>query len=57
MRITKCDADVHEQMCTSVVLLGNTTMFQDIGERMPTTSAPVSMQIKVICPPERNHSM
>ena len=24
---------------------------------MPTTSAHISMQIKVICPPERNHSM
>ena len=56
-RIMKCDADVHEEMCTYVVLSGDTTMFQDIGEHMPTTSAPEMMQIKVICPPERNHSM
>ena len=56
-RIMKCDADVHEEMCTYVVLSGDTTMFQDIGERMPAKSAPISMQIKVICPPERNHSM
>ena len=47
----KCDADVHEEMRTYVVLSGDTTLFQDIDERMPTTSAPVSMQIKVICPP------
>ena len=57
MRIMKCDADVHEQMCTFFVLSSDTTMFQDIDERMPTTSAPASMQFKVICPPERNHSM
>ena len=50
-------ADVHEETCTYVVLSGDTTMFQDIDEHMPTTSAPFSMQIKVICPPERNHSM
>ena len=56
-RIMKCDATFHEEMCTYVVLSGDTTMFQDIDERMPTTSAPLSMQIKVICPPERNHSM
>ena len=29
------DADVHEGMCTDVVLSGETTMSQDIGERMP----------------------
>ena len=45
------------QLFTYVVLTGDTTMFQDIDERMPTTPAPISMQIKVICPPERNHSM
>ena len=56
-RIMKCDADVHEEMCTCVVLSGDTTMFQDIDEHMPTTSAPISMQIKVICPPEQNHSV
>ena len=42
------DADVHEQICTYVVLSGDTTMFQDIGEHMPTTSVPETMQIKVI---------
>ena len=36
-RIMKCDADVHEEMCTCVVLSGDTTMFQDIGEHVPTT--------------------
>ena len=48
-RIMKCDADVHVEMCTSVVLSDDTTVFQDIGEHMPTTSAPETMQIKVIC--------
>ena len=47
--IMKLDADVHEEMCTYVVLLGDTTMFQDIDEHMPTTSAPETMQIKVVC--------
>ena len=47
-RIMKFDADVHEEMCTYVVLSGDTTMFQDIGEHMPTTSAPETMQIKVV---------
>ena len=42
------DADVHEQICTYVVLSGDTTIFQDIGEHMPTTSVPETMQIKVI---------
>ena len=51
------DADVHEQMSTYVVLSGDTTMFPDIDEGMPTTSSPLSMQIKVIGPPERNHSL
>ena len=51
------DADVHEEMCTYVVLSDDTSLFQDIGERMPTTPAPETMQIKVICTPERNHSM
>ena len=46
-RIMKCDADVHEVMFTYIVLSGDTTMFQDIDERMPTTSAPEVMQIKV----------
>ena len=50
------DTDVHEQMCTHVVVSGDTTMFQDIDERMPTTSAPYSMQIKNICPPEQASS-
>ena len=29
------DADVHEEMCTYVVLSGNTTMFPSFGERVP----------------------
>ena len=40
-RVMKCDADVHEEVYTYVVLSGDTTTFQD----------------KVICPPERNHAM
>ena len=37
-RIMKFDADVHEEMCSYLVLSGDTTMFQ--VEHMPTTSAP-----------------
>ena len=48
-RIMKCDAGIHEEMFTRVVLSGDTTMFQDIGEHMPTTSAPEALQIKVVC--------
>ena len=48
-RIMKFDADVHEEMCSYLVLSGDTTMFQDIGEHMPTTSAPEAMQIKDVC--------
>ena len=44
-RIMQCDADVHEEVYTYVVLSGDTTMFQDIDERMPTTSAPETIQI------------
>ena len=29
------DADVHEEMCTYIVLSGDTTMFPSFGERVP----------------------
>ena len=48
-RFMKFVADVHEEMCSYLVLSGETSMFQDIGEHMPTTSAPEALQIKVVC--------
>ena len=33
-RIMKCDAGIHEETCTHVVLSGNTIMFQSFGERL-----------------------
>ena len=48
-RISKCDAGIHEETFTRVVLSGDTTMFQDIGEHIPTTSAPGALQTKVVC--------
>ena len=37
----KCDAGIHEETYTYVVLSGETTMFQGIGERMPNELAKV----------------
>ena len=42
-------ADVHEEMCSYLVLSGDTSMFLNIGEHMPTASAPEALQIKVVC--------
>ena len=47
--IMKCDVYIRTELHANVVLPGGTTMFQDIGEHMPTTSAPEAMQIKVVC--------
>ena len=54
------DSDVHKEMCTYVVLSGDTTMFPSFGERVPnelTVSALHTMQIEVIVPPERKCSV
>ena len=56
----KCDAGIHEETCTYVVLSGDTTMFPSFGERVPnelTVSALHTMQIEVIFPPERKCSV
>ena len=48
----ECDLGIDKDLCTHVVLSGNTTMFQGLGVRMPnelTASAPYcTMQIKVV---------
>ena len=56
----KCDAGIHEEPCTCVVLSGDTMMFQSFGERVPNilaVSALYTMQIEENCPPERKCSV
>ncbi len=58
--IKKCDVDVRKDLYGNVVMSGGSTMFNGIAERMQKeleALAPDSMTIKIIAPPERQHSV
>jgi hypothetical protein len=56
--IMKCDAAIRKELFRNILLSGGTTMFEGIVERLTkeiTALAP-SMEVKVVAPPNRNHS-
>ena len=58
--IQKCDVDIRKDLYENVVMSGGTTMVEGIAERMTrelTALAQLTMQIKVIAPPERKYSV
>ena len=58
--IEKCDRECRKDLYENVVLSGGTTMYSGIADRMRkelTALAPASMKVKIIAPPEREHSV
>ncbi|KAF8403909.1 hypothetical protein HHK36_012015 [Tetracentron sinense] len=58
--VMKCDVDIRKDLYGNIVLIGGSTMFPSIADRMSkeiTTLAPSSMKIKVVAPPERKYSV
>ncbi|KAM9970195.1 hypothetical protein ACTFIR_002043 [Dictyostelium discoideum] len=58
--IMKCDNDIRRDLYGYVVLSGGSTMFPGIADRMNkelTALEPSTMKIKIIAPPEREHSV
>lgn len=58
--ILKCDLDIRRDLFGNVVLSGGTTMLPGVADRMQkelTNSAPSTMRVKVIAPPERKYSV
>ncbi|EIM85397.1 actin 2 [Stereum hirsutum FP-91666 SS1] len=58
--IQKCDLDIRRDLFGNIVLSGGTTMLPGVADRMQkelTNSAPSSMRVKVIAPPERKYSV
>ena len=51
-RIMKCDAGIHEETCTHVVLSGDTTMFRSFS-----VSVPNELTVSVLSLPERKSSV
>jgi actin beta/gamma 1 len=58
--IMKCDVDIRNDLCSNIAVIGGTTMFPGIADRMQkeiTALAPSTMKIKIIAPPERKYSV
>ncbi|KAF2793761.1 Actin/actin-like protein [Melanomma pulvis-pyrius CBS 109.77] len=58
--IWKCDVDIRKDLYANIVLIGGTTMYPGISDRLHkelTALAPSSMKIRVIAPPERKYSV
>jgi actin-related protein len=56
--IIKCDAEMHKDLYSHILLSGGTTMFSGFVDRMHkemTALAPSTMSIKIIAPPDRNN--
>ena len=56
----KCDVDVRRDLYGNVVMLGGSTMYTGIDDRLSkelTELAPSTMKIKVVAPPERKFSV
>ena len=57
--ITKCN-DVRKDLYANIVLSGGSTLFPGIADRMQkeiSLLAPPTLQVKVVAPPERKHSV
>ncbi|KAJ0232858.1 hypothetical protein HA466_0287610 [Hirschfeldia incana] len=58
--IMKCDVDIMKDLHGNIVIIGGSTMFPPIDDRMSKeimALAPSSMNIKVVAPPERKYSV
>ena len=58
--IMNCDIDLRKDLYANVVMSGGTTMYPGINERMTAELkklAPVSIDVRVITPPERKYSV
>lgn len=58
--IMKCDVDIRKELYGNIVLSGGTTMYNGLSERITnevTESAPKTMQVKIVSPPERKYSV
>ena len=57
--IMKCDEDIRRDLFAHTVLSGGSTMFPGIADRLQneiSTLAPDSTKVKILAPPERQHS-
>lgn len=58
--IMKCDVDIRKDLYANTVLGGYTTLFPGLADRMQkeiSSLAPPTMKIRIIAPPERQHSV
>ena len=57
--IMRCDICIRRDLYSNIILSGGNTMFPGFAERMQrevTLLAPQTMKVKIIAPPERQHS-
>merc|ERR1711912_200385 len=57
--IMSCDVDIRKDLYSNIVIAGGSSCFSGIAERMQrelASLAPSTMNVKVICPPERKYS-
>ena len=57
--ILKCDTDIRKDLYSNIVLVGGSSMFAGIRERLQKevrTLAPPALKVEVVSPPERRHS-
>ncbi|CAG0893817.1 unnamed protein product [Darwinula stevensoni] len=58
--IKRCDVDIRKDLYANTVLIGGSTMFPGIADRMEkeiASLAPSTIKIKIIAPPERKYSV
>ncbi|XP_064339838.1 actin-like isoform X3 [Camelus dromedarius] len=58
--LMKCDIDIHNNLCSNIVLSGGTTMYPGFTNRMQkeiNALAPSMVKVKIIAPPERQYSV
>ena len=58
--IMKCDVEIRKDLYSNIVLTGGNTMFPGMADRIQkeiTAMAPPTMNVMVIAPPERRHSV
>nr|XP_010964501.1 actin, cytoplasmic 1-like [Camelus bactrianus] len=58
--LMKCDIDIHNNLCSNIVLSGGTTMYPGFTNRMQkeiNALAPSTVKVKIIAPPERQYSV
>ncbi|XP_064338360.1 actin-like isoform X3 [Camelus dromedarius] len=58
--LMKCDIDIHNNLCSNIVLSGGTTMYPGFTNRMQkeiNALAPSTVKVKIIATPERQYSV